>query len=196
MQFGHLIIHEDEITFRVTRRAELVDHFPSGTLAILCTIRDANQHLATELTRWKDLYQKDGHMALPQSFREVFKEYFEFKKLSDKQVQRVTAFKKYAKNPGGKAGMPAGINLFEIKKDDPNWQLVKCEHCYREMRKGIYDKRHGDLCKFKGMKHNSTILAKDGRRMKMYTCLHCGVLIKGPSIGPHQAACGLKVSNQ
>lgn len=180
MQFGYLIITQDRILLKVVRRIGAIGDWPPGTKAILCTARNANQHVLNELQKFKERFLIEGEAALPKTFNSVFKDYFEAgaKIVPVKIAKRIKT-----------GGMPPGVSLLELKKDDPEWQPVQCEHCRRVMRRALWRKRHGDVCPFKGMKTALDAPAKDGRIMKVTKCEGCGDLFKGPSIGTHRKKC-------
>jgi len=190
MQFGYLIIIEDQILCKVVRRIGMIGDWPTGTKAVLCTARNANQHVLYELERFKHDYLIHGDKALPKTIKAVFDDYF-------KNGTKVVPVKITRPKMGKKGGMPPGVSLLERKKDDPEWQPVRCEHCNRVMRRALWRKRHGDVCQFKGMKAALDAPAKDGRIMKVTKCEGCGDLFKGPSIGSHRKKCAkLKERNQ
>ena len=185
MQFGYLIIIEDQILLKVVRRIGLIGDWPSGTKAVLCTARNANQHVLHELEKFKHDYLIHGDEALPKTIKAVFDDYFE----NGAKAALIPLTPSGRKRRGRTGGMPPGVSLLELKKDDPEWQPVRCEHCNRVMRRALWRKRHGDVCPFKGMKTALDAPAKDGRIMKVTQCEGCGDLFKGPSIGSHRKKC-------
>jgi hypothetical protein len=110
-------------------------------LHVLCVIRDPGDPPHEKLIEYYKAYNRGGLALLPNTLRQVWNEYFErgkyikdFNIVIKKKINKNREFQKIGQT-------------FDKYADDPNWNVaILCKKCNRYVRRGIYDKKHGEEC--------------------------------------------------
>jgi hypothetical protein len=120
---------------------------------ILVTVRDVQNEAVIETNHWQKEYNQGREV--PSTLGEVWHNYFEYCKATASVRKQnghlvLDAQERLLK---GKQGRPKGeygkYNIYD-RKLDPVWNTkIRCEKCGHDIRKNIYEIRHGDKCKNK-----------------------------------------------